>query len=324
MLTLRQTPFGSYAAYDLHDPRTGALARVVPAYGATLVALRLPAPGAGAAQDVLVGPPPSAWPNDPKFRSSLLLPFVNRIRDGRYTANGQPYQLPLNEPARAVALHGFVFHQPFSVVAQAATAEYAYLTLAYDAPGTVPGYPFPFRVEITYTLAANGLAIKWRAQNTGSTALPLGVGWHPYFQLGGLIDELVITAPVHGAVATDPDRLLPTGGLEAAPDFKGGFMLGPHFIDQTFTLEAPLAGGIIETTLYRPATGQRLTLWQDAGPDQFTFLHLYTDPSRTMLALEPVSSAPDAFNTGQGLLRLEPGGVFEARCGVRIGGEVVR
>lgn len=318
MFTLEQTAFGSFGAYDLRDTGTGSTARVVPASGATLVSLTLPAPATGKAQAVLAGPPDAAGLiADAKYRSSLLLPFVNRIRDGAYSFDGRTHQLPCNEPARHVALHGFLFDAPFTVTAAAASTDGARLALAYDAPGDAPGYPFPFRAEVVYELTAAGLTFTLRVLNTGTLDLPLGAGWHPYFQLGGLIDELIIQAPVSAAVQTDADRLLPTGALEPAPDFRGGVLLGPRFIDQTFVLD-PTAGGRAETTLTRPATGQRLTLWQDAGPDQFRFLHFYTDPSRTVLAVEPVTSAPDAFNTGQGLIRLAAGARFTASAGIQL------
>lgn len=35
-----------------------------------------------------------------------LVPWPNRIRDGRYTFDGVEYQLPISEPGRNTALHG--------------------------------------------------------------------------------------------------------------------------------------------------------------------------------------------------------------------------
>ncbi len=50
----------------------------------------------------------------------------------------------------------------------------------------------------------------------------------------------------------------------------------------------------------------------------FPWLQVYTGdkpaplPSRVGLAVEPMSCPPDAFNSGQDLVRLEPGAVHEA------------
>ena len=41
-------------------------------------------------------------------RGQLLMPWPNRIRDGRYTWDGAEQQLPLSEPDRGNALHGLV------------------------------------------------------------------------------------------------------------------------------------------------------------------------------------------------------------------------
>ena len=63
-----------------------------------------------------------------------------------------------------------------------------------------------------------------------------------------------------------------------------------------------------------------VTLWMDAG---FDYPQAYTcdvvpDPAqrRHGITLEPMTCARDAFNSGEGLLTLEPGEAFAARCGL--------
>ena len=46
----------------------------------------------------------------------ILFPFPNRIRDGRFTWDGQDYQLPLNDPSGKNAIHGFVASRPWRVL----------------------------------------------------------------------------------------------------------------------------------------------------------------------------------------------------------------
>src|SRR5947209_7195429 len=41
-------------------------------------------------------------------RGQLLLPWPNRIRDGKYSFRGSAYRLPLTEPERGNAIHGLV------------------------------------------------------------------------------------------------------------------------------------------------------------------------------------------------------------------------
>jgi aldose 1-epimerase len=42
------------------------------------------------------------------------------------------------------------------------------------------------------------------------------------------------------------------------------------------------------------------------------------DRRRRSVAVEPMTCAPDAFNSGHGLLVLEPGQEFAGRCGVSL------
>jgi aldose 1-epimerase len=58
--------------------------------------------------------------------------------------------------------------------------------------------------------------------------------------------------------------------------------------------------------------------------ERFRFVHVYTadavdDPARARagIAIEPITCAPDAFNSGIGLDVLEPGAAVTARCGLR-------
>jgi aldose 1-epimerase len=60
-----------------------------------------------------------------------------------------------------------------------------------------------------------------------------------------------------------------------------------------------------------------VTLWVD---EHIRFIHVYTDDAG--LALEPMTCAPDAFNSGDGLLALVPGGSFSARWALNTQREV--
>ena len=57
--------------------------------------------------------------------------------------------------------------------------------------------------------------------------------------------------------------------------------------------------------------------------ERFRFVHVYTadavpgpGPPRGGVAIEPMTCAPDAFNSGDGLLALEPGASFAGRWGL--------
>ena len=45
---------------------------------------------------------------DGRYRGMHLIPFANRVRDGKYTFNGTEYELPINDPEHHHAHHGFL------------------------------------------------------------------------------------------------------------------------------------------------------------------------------------------------------------------------
>ncbi len=60
-----------------------------------------------------------------------------------------------------------------------------------------------------------------------------------------------------------------------------------------------------------------VTVWAD---EAWPYVQLFTgdrpDVQRRGFAVEPMTCPPNAFNTGEGLIRLEPGDVFEGRWGI--------
>ena len=74
--------------------------------GATLVSLDFdgePLISGGAADEAMVD-----------FRGAVLAPWPNRVDQGRYEFDGQPYQLALSETSRGNALHGLIAWQPWT------------------------------------------------------------------------------------------------------------------------------------------------------------------------------------------------------------------
>jgi aldose 1-epimerase len=119
------------------------------------------------------------------------------------------------------------------------------------------------------------------------------------------------------------DRLLPTGPprpVEGAYDFRRLRPVGATGLDTCFADLARGADGLARTRLLAGDGGRAVMLWMDAG---FDYLQVYTgddepDPARRRrgITLEPMTCAPDAFNTGEGLRVLEPGAEFAGRWGL--------
>lgn len=240
----------------------------------------------------------------PEFNGAVLAPWPNRIRDGGYKFDGHTNQLPLSEPDRATALHGLVAWQAWTVVsARRDSAELS--TILYPQRG----YPFLLTLAARYRLSAEGLSIEVEARNEGDQAAPYGVSMHPWFVAGPEpLADWTLTLPAASVLTTD-DRLLPTGTQSVgALDFHTGRRLDDVQLDHAFT-DLAFTDGAAQATLVSPSGAGVAISWDErsrwvqvcsgdaAGPDL----------RRRALAVEPMTCAPDAFNSGAGLVRLEPG-----------------
>jgi aldose 1-epimerase len=83
------------------------------------------------------------------YASSILFPFVNRIKDGKYTFNNSKYQLSCNEGDKNNALHGLVYNKTFVCTKKVLTLNDASVTLQYKDNGKHLGFPFKFNIELT-------------------------------------------------------------------------------------------------------------------------------------------------------------------------------
>lgn len=162
-----------------------------------------------------------------------LVPWPNRLGEGRYRFDGTEYQVPLTEPEKNNAIHGFLRWRPW----QAEDHRDDRVTMrAHLHPR--PGYPFDLGISIRYELSDQGLIVTATAENHGLTAAPYGYGQHPYLSPGsGRIDDAVLQFSAASRVVTDPKRQLPTGTDAVADnpfDFRDPHPIGPLEIDYAF------------------------------------------------------------------------------------------
>ena len=250
-------------------------------------------------------------------QGQVLVPWPNRIGDGRYTFHGVEYQLPLSEPGKHNASHGLVrwsnwrLDQPGPARVQA-----SYLLHPQ------PGYPFSLRIEIDYQLSETGLRVLVATTNVGDRAAPYGFGQHPYLTVGtDLVDDARLQVPAGAVVPTDA-RGLPTGDVLSVSgtdlDFRLLRPIGPAVLDTCYTDLQRDANGVTSAVLADP-TGHALTVWAD---HTVHYLMIFTGDTlaqarrRRSLAIEPMTCPPDAFRTGVGLLVLEPGQQQETTWGI--------
>ena len=107
-------------------------------------------------------------------RGQSLIPWPNRLRDGRYRFADRDHQLPLTEPDKRNAIHGLTRWANWTPADHAVNR----VTMRHRLHPQ-PGYPFALDLEITYSLADDGLHVHTTATNIGTTPAPYGTGAHP-------------------------------------------------------------------------------------------------------------------------------------------------
>lgn len=271
-------------------------------------------------RDVMAGYPPDSRCS--AGRGQLLMPWPNRIRDGRYTFAGKTHALALTEPERGNAIHGLARWAIWSVLEHADDT----VTLGCRLRPQ-PGWEWSLDLSVTYDLTASGLIVTPRARNVGTEAAPFGFGAHPYLSVGeDRVDEVQLGIPAGSLLELD-DRLLPTrpAAVDGTDqDFRDPRLLGELALDTAFTDVVADADGRWRVTLHHPQTGRSVTVWAEATA--YPWLQVFTgdslplDVRRTSgIAVEPMTCPPDAFNSGDGLLVLEPGQEFSAPWGITPG-----
>jgi len=257
---------------------------------------------------------------------AMLIPFANRVDKGVYTFGGDTHHL---SPDNSTVSHGFLIQgRPLRTVRQDATATAATVVLGVMLNGTDPGYPFVVDVTITYRLDAAGLWVTVNGRNAmQGLPAPFMVGCHPYFKLQhSTFDNATLkldrtctewnrawqtldqvpngtTSPFHGFTGSD---------TIAAPHTTCPACTDPPHWDDGF---AALASGAecSNVTLRLRDGGDTLLLRMDRS---FRFTQVYSGRAPSELAVEPMSSATNAFNNEDGLIVLEAGAEWEGTFGI--------
>ena len=300
------TPFGKYEAHSLANEAAGNRITLVPGFGSCVLNIELQG------QPVLDGYTSAEEMNINRWAKNVLLfPFPNRLRDGRYEWEGNEFQFPINDGQTGNALHGFGMDKPMEVEWAKPGEREASIRCAYIYDGQLSAYPFPFTFKADFRIANPGsVEVIFRVENTGVAPIPFGMGWHPYFQLSEAVDDVALQLPPCEMIGVD-QVMIPTGKHYEYTTFTQLRRIGPEVLDNCFALRQQ--EGQVDILL-RGERGE-LHYWQAVGDGQFGYLQLFTPPHRRSLALEPMSCNIDAFNNGEGLMRLEAGEKAEAGFG---------
>jgi aldose 1-epimerase len=248
-------------------------------------------------------------------RGQLLLPWPNRIQDGKYAFAGADLQLPLTEPGRHNASHGLVRWSNWRPSAHEADRVVMELTLRPQ-----PGYPFSLGLSVEYRLGPGGLSVATTATNLGDRPCPYGAGAHPYLTVGtDYVDEALLAVPASTYLWTDEQGIPQEQRLTVRSPFRFDppRRIGDLQMDVAFTgLTAE------EAVLASPDGRRRVRLWWD---DAHRWVMVFTGDTleasrrRRSVAIEPMTCAPNAFVSGDGLKVLEPAESWTTTWGIAAG-----
>jgi len=140
--------------------------------------------------------------------------YGNRIAKGKFTIDGQTYQLPLNNNGNT--LHGGLKGLDKVVWQATKPAGDSSLLLTYTSKDGDQGFPGNLKVEVRYTLTdENELKIEYNA--TTDKATPVNLTNHSYFNLTGDVAHTILdhTLMIAADNYTPVDStLIPTGEIK--------------------------------------------------------------------------------------------------------------
>lgn len=181
------------------------------------------------------------------FVSSLIGRYGNRIAGGRFTIDGQEYQLPLNNGPNH--LHGGPngFHRQVWEVEPFSNADAAGAVLSYTSPDGDEGFPGTLEARVTYTLTNdNELVLDYHATTDRPT--PVNLTHHAYFNLAADPDQDILghELTLNASHFTPVDSTqIPTGEIVSVAgtpfDFRQPTLIGARIDDDDPQLQ-PDAG----------------------------------------------------------------------------------
>ncbi|HVU57489.1 MAG TPA: aldose 1-epimerase [Puia sp.] len=291
----------------LREASTNTEITLLPDYGALLHAFRVRAPKAGG-PDGLFNVIDSYLDRDHlereigiSYKSCKLSPWPCRIPDGKYVFEGKEYLLS-RLFKDGTAIHGLLYNKPFTVLEETTDETSASLVMEYRYNREDKGYPFDYACGVRYILHPDSmLEVVTTLTNLDDKVIPIADGWHPYFRLGGRVNDWQVQFHASAIIEFD-ERLVPTGKLLQYEAFDKPKKMGDTFLDNCFALKQEIVSASCE--LFNPANGLRVSFFPDAS---YPYLQLYTPDTRQSIAVENLSGVPDCFNNKMGLTLLEPG-----------------
>lgn len=213
-----------------------------------------------------------------------LVPWSNRIRDARLTLEGEAFDLTVTEKPAGHAIHGHGLRRIWEAERDGAT-----LRMHYANEAGAQGWPWPYRAAQVVTVDERGMTVTLSVENAGAGAMPVGLGFHPYFPR---MASTRVVLPVETAWPPVQAEKFPTSGGQPVPvelDLRRPSPV-PLGLDQGF------GGWSRSAEIAWPDRSLALAI---TGEGPLDHVIVYTPEHRDYFCIEPVTHAIDAANMAE-------------------------
>lgn len=224
---------------------------------------------------------PYRWPKAGGF---AMLPFSNRLDNGRFRWRDREVKLP-TMPGASHALHGVAHRKVWQL--KASTRES--VQLSYRHRQGDEGWPWSFEATLDFRLSDANFEVRLSFVNTATETAPVGLGWHPYHVRphGVGLERRLLQLKARAAFDTSPEAATLDGTGSTERPIRSIRLDAPGLGPQTTTFEDWQGHALVsldnETDVCIECAGAAHLL-----------LHVPTDSSLT--CIEPISLLPGALN----------------------------
>lgn len=233
---------------------------------------------------------PENLPYSESYAASLLFPFANRINNGTYNFGDKSYQLNCNQIEEGHAIHGLIYNKKFEIVTENSSEKESHITLKYDELNGEQGFPFKYSITVTYKLSLNRFVVEIQIKNTDDKIFPFSLGWHPYFKTRNLANSTLVFSAKQQFLNDSRNIPIQTDDLS-----------GKRYLDFNVSKDDCYALNHKTVEFYTPDYNMRLENGTSSN-----YLQIFTPKQQNLVAIEPMTAAPDCFNNQQGLKTLAP------------------
>jgi aldose 1-epimerase len=246
----------------------------------------------------------------------FLAPWANRLDHEGFYANGKHYALDNNlknfraDPFKQ-PIHGLLSYarewKVVNVKSDTSVAEVTSRLEFFRYPDYMAQFPFAHTIDMTYRLQDGILEVVTSIENLALEAMPVSVGYHPYFKLHDAPrDQWKVTVPAREQMILS-SQLVPTGETKPV-QIKSPMSLAGTQLDDVFTGLVAGESGRADFTV----TGIKEKISVLYGP-KYPVAVVYAPSGRDFICFEPMSGPTNAFNLHQAgkypnLQTIPPGG----------------